>query len=131
MKKLGFSLAEVLFTLGIIGVVAAVTLPTLINNYREKETVTRLKKVYSTIQTAYNYTMMEEGPTKFWGALRGVETGGELVLLDKFSKYMHFTKLFRNHRRFFTYKHYFYLKKTQNSTGQKQFFLTGHLLCLI
>lgn len=92
MKK-GFSLAEVLLTLGIIGVIAAMTLPTLIANYKEKAAVTKLKKVYSTIQTAYNYTMMEEGPTKFWGALRGIETGGELVLLEKFSKYMKFSKI--------------------------------------
>lgn len=38
MKK-GFTLAEVLITLGIIGVVAALTLPSLITNYRKKETL--------------------------------------------------------------------------------------------
>ena len=37
MKK-GFTLAEVLITLGIIGVVAALTLPSLITNYRKKQT---------------------------------------------------------------------------------------------
>ena len=45
MKK-GFTLAEVLITLGIIGVVAALTLPSLITNYRKKQTVAQLKKVY-------------------------------------------------------------------------------------
>lgn len=35
MKK-AFTLAEVLITLGIIGVVAALTIPTLVNNYRKK-----------------------------------------------------------------------------------------------
>lgn len=44
MKKYAFTLAEVLITLGIIGVVAAMTLPTVVNKYREKETVTKLKK---------------------------------------------------------------------------------------
>ena len=34
--KRGFTLAEVLITLGIIGVVAALTIPTLINNYQKK-----------------------------------------------------------------------------------------------
>ena len=41
MKK-GFTLAEVLITLGIIGVVAALTLPSLITNYRKKQTVAQL-----------------------------------------------------------------------------------------
>ena len=41
----GFTLAEVLITLGIIGVVAALTVPTLIAEHRSKELETRLKKV--------------------------------------------------------------------------------------
>lgn len=54
MKKefFAFTLAEVLITLGIIGVVAAMTLPTLINNNRDKELVTRVKKTYSSISKA-------------------------------------------------------------------------------
>ena len=39
-----FTLAEVLITLGIIGIVAAMTMPSLIQNYQEKATVTRVKK---------------------------------------------------------------------------------------
>ena len=42
----GFTLAEVLMTLGIIGVVAAMTMPSLIANHQEKVTVTKVKKVY-------------------------------------------------------------------------------------
>lgn len=44
MKKIAFTLAEVLITLGIIGVVAAMTMPVLIQNQREKVVVTQLKK---------------------------------------------------------------------------------------
>lgn len=36
MKKLAFTLAEVLITLGIIGVVAAMTIPTLVTNADKK-----------------------------------------------------------------------------------------------
>ena len=43
MKK-AFTLAEVLITLGIIGVVAAMTMPSLIQNYKERETVSKVKK---------------------------------------------------------------------------------------
>lgn len=49
MKK-GFTLAEVLITLGIIGVVAAMTMPSLIANYQKKVYVTQLRKSISTIQ---------------------------------------------------------------------------------
>ena len=42
-----FTLAEVLITLAIIGVVAAMTIPTLISDFQEKVTVTKLQKVYS------------------------------------------------------------------------------------
>ena len=45
--KLGFTLAEILITLGIIGVVAAMTIPTLIENTRNKELQVQLKKTYS------------------------------------------------------------------------------------
>ena len=47
MKKRAFTLAEVLITLGIIGVVAALTLPSLISNYQKKVTAAKLKQTYS------------------------------------------------------------------------------------
>ena len=49
------TLAEVLITLGIIGVVAALTLPTLINNYQNTQYVTSLKKGY----TEFNEVLKE------------------------------------------------------------------------
>lgn len=49
----GFTLAEVLITIGIIGVVAALTLPTLINNHKRKVLESKFKKGYSTLQNAY------------------------------------------------------------------------------
>ena len=51
-KSSGFTLAEVLITLGIIGIVAAMTLPSLIGNYKEKVLVTQVKKTYSELQNA-------------------------------------------------------------------------------
>ena len=48
-RKIAFTLAEVLITLGIIGVVASLTLPSVIERHQKLETVTKLKKVYSTL----------------------------------------------------------------------------------
>ena len=53
-KRCAFTLAEVLITLGVIGVVAAMTLPSLIADYKEKELVTRAKRSYSVIMNAIN-----------------------------------------------------------------------------
>ena len=48
--RLGFTLAEVLITLGIIGVVAALTMPVLVANYSKKADVAKLKKAYTVIR---------------------------------------------------------------------------------
>ena len=65
-KKSAFTLAEVLITLGIIGVVAAMTLPALIQKQQTKETSARLKKFYSTIQQAIMLSETENGSVKYW-----------------------------------------------------------------
>ncbi len=48
----GFTLAEVLVTLGIIGVVSAMTVPTLMQNYQKKSYVVQLHKVYNELSQA-------------------------------------------------------------------------------
>lgn len=64
--KNGFTLAEVLITLGIIGVVAALTIPTLIGNYQKKEVPVRLQKMYNTLWGAISQAELENGPSEFW-----------------------------------------------------------------
>ncbi len=51
-KRYGFTLAEVLITLGIIGVVAAMTIPTLMNNTGDQEFKTGFKKVIAALNQA-------------------------------------------------------------------------------
>ena len=70
LPKVAFTLAEVLITLGIIGVVAAITIPTIVNHYKEKVTITKLKKLNSTFQNAFNLMRQEEfggGDASEWG----------------------------------------------------------------
>ena len=52
-RKYAFTLAEVLITLGIIGIVAALTLPTLLANYQKNVIKTQFKKAVSVIEQAY------------------------------------------------------------------------------
>lgn len=51
-KETGFTLAEVLITLGIIGVVAAITIPVLMNNIQDAQFKTAYKKAYSAASQA-------------------------------------------------------------------------------
>lgn len=65
MRK-GFTLAEVLITLGIIGIVAAMTLPTLINNYKKQEVSSKIKKFYTTMSQAVKLSEVDNGPVIYW-----------------------------------------------------------------
>ncbi len=60
-KELGFTLAEVLITLGIIGVVAAMTIPTLIHEYKIRQYRTGYLRTSSLIQNALKQTANEFG----------------------------------------------------------------------
>src|SRR5574344_1167569 len=73
-KLIGFTLAEVLITLGIIGVVAALTIPTLINSYQEKANVSKFLKTYAVLNQAYLMATNEYGPIEDWG-IQKTDTG--------------------------------------------------------
>lgn len=64
--KTAFTLAEVLITLGIIGVVASITLPAVITHIQNKGFVEGLKKNYAVIQAATSAIIAEEGSPKLW-----------------------------------------------------------------
>lgn len=64
-----FTLAEVLITLGIIGVVAAMTLPALIQKQQRLETSARLKKFYSVMNQAVVAAQSEYGDPMHWSKL--------------------------------------------------------------
>lgn len=60
MKK-AFTLAEILITLGIIGVVAAITISNLVANYQKKVTVERLKTAYNIFSNAIERAQEDYG----------------------------------------------------------------------
>lgn len=66
-KQNAFTLAEVLITIGIIGVVAAMTLPSLNQRLKDQKNISTLKKTYSVLQQATNMVISEhEGPEYWW-----------------------------------------------------------------
>ena len=62
-KKLGFTLAEVLITLGIIGVLAALTAPALVQNTGSAQVGPKLAKAVSTFEVANETMLTEKGLT--------------------------------------------------------------------
>ena len=61
MKK-GFTLAEVLITLAVIGVVAALTIPVLVQKYQKKQYYTSFMKLFNTFTNAVELSVSENGP---------------------------------------------------------------------
>lgn len=86
-KRLAFTLAEVLITLGIIGVVAALTIPTLINNIQDKAYITAWKKEYSTLNQAFALVLQDYG-----GTVKGYPSNNGSFSRDAFAKYLAVSK---------------------------------------
>ena len=86
--KNGFTLAEVLITLVIIGVIGALTVPSLIQNTRKQEYVSALKKTYSTLSQAAQMIIAEEGSPKGEGSWL---TDSD-ALYNMFKKYLNYAK---------------------------------------
>ena len=68
-KRKAFTLAEVLITLGVIGIVAALTLPTLIGKYQEKQWVTGFLRIYSLLDNAYRMAQIDNGTYEDWAGV--------------------------------------------------------------
>lgn len=84
-----FTLAEVLITLGIIGIVAAMTMPSLIANHKEKTAVAQLKKLNSLLSQAFLQIREEDG-----GGNLGYDTfnNSDVELMNRFGKYIKYQK---------------------------------------
>ena len=72
-RKIAFTLAEVLITLGIIGVVAAMTMPSLITAKQEKATISTIKKNYSIFANALLMAQNDNGELYTWGITKDAD----------------------------------------------------------
>lgn len=115
--KNGFTLAEVLITLGIIGVVAAMTLPALIQNNRNSVVETRLKKFYTTFNQAIMLAEADYGDKVYWyndiGGVELDEEGNPIVETAEIDKW--FQKYFSK---------FIVIKKKINVSGTTRYYLS-------
>ncbi len=81
-KKIGFTLAEVLITLAVIGVVAALTIPTLVQNYKKKVVETKLSQFYTMMNQAVKLSEIDNGEQSTW-----LPNSGDYSIEEYFNKY--------------------------------------------
>lgn len=77
-----FTLSEVLITLSIIGIIAAITLPSLMQRYKRYEVALKLKKFYITLNQAFLMATVEYGDMEIWefpSEQNNCEQAGEFV----------------------------------------------------
>ena len=65
MKK-AFTLAEVLITLTIIGVIAVLTIPNLMQKWEDQQTISGVKEAYSILNHAFKLSIVENGELTSW-----------------------------------------------------------------
>jgi len=91
MNKSAFTLAEILITLGIIGVVAALTISQLVQNYKQNSTATKLQSTVSMLNQALIRASEENGTPDTWGL-----TGYETDIVDVYLKpYLNIVKEYK------------------------------------
>lgn len=85
-----FTLSEVLIALAVIGIVAALTIPELIQNYKKTAVETKLKQFYAMANQAIQLSEIDNGPKESWefksaGCTSGYE---EICLRTFFERYL-------------------------------------------
>ena len=116
IRKAAFTLAEVLITLGIIGIVAALTMPALIANYKNKVFATQTKKTYSTILNAMNRWQYEAGASDYAGIFIQTKTTEELA--NEFFSYLNIAQICKSGSSDCAPEYYKYPKAKNDGKGK-------------
>ena len=92
VKCVAFTLAETLVVMGIIGVVAALTIPNLNQSTGDREKVAKLKKIYSNLEDAFGRATAIYGPIDEW--FSNVPAGMDTVtrMGDRLTEFMKVSK---------------------------------------
>lgn len=93
-KNKAFTLAETLVVMGIIGVVAALTIPNLSSSTANKENVARVQKAYSTLNEAFERVQAEYGNIQRWPS-RDFDWNGDNatdIFANRMSEYLKVSK---------------------------------------
>ena len=89
MKKFGFTLAEVLITLGIIGVVAALTAPALVMSSRNEANAAKLSVVMSNLENAFTNMLVTEGVDSLFQTRLWQNVNNRAAFAGNLGRYLH------------------------------------------
>ena len=89
MKKLGFTLAEVLITLGIIGVVAALTAPALVMSSRNEANAAKLSVTLSNLENAFTNMIVSEGVDNLFQTEAWNQVANRRAFAGNIGRYLH------------------------------------------
>ena len=92
VKAIAFTLAETLVVMGIIGVVAALTIPNLNQSTGDREKVAKLKKVYSNLEDAFGRATAVYGPIEEWFINLPEDVTTHQRLADRMTEFMKISK---------------------------------------
>ena len=92
VKAYAFTLAETLIVIGIIGVVAALTLPNLNHATGDKETATRLMKAYSMLNEANDRAVATYGPLSSWNWDSCGDGDSEVCYMTRLGEFLKISK---------------------------------------
>ena len=105
----GFTLTEVIITLTILGVVAVLTVPNIVQRYNERVTVTKLRKAYSTVNNVLTIAQLEHGPISTWDIGESATAEGARKIYKIIEPYFKIKKYCDNNMGECTYNGYYKL----------------------
>ena len=91
-KALAFTLAETLIVMGIIGVVAALTIPNLNSSTADKEKVAKVKKIYQNLGDAFGRAQAVYGPYDEWEQLDSTSVAQTTRFGERMTEFMKVSK---------------------------------------
>ena len=93
MKKTGFTLAEVLISLAIVGVVSAIAIPTFVSNTQAQSNVAKLSTVASALENALTTMIASEAAIDLTDTTFGKEYSKSIsTALGELSKFLKFSE---------------------------------------
>lgn len=92
IKSAALTLAEVIIVMGILGLLAEITLPVLISNVQDQAAVAAIRKSYSTFAQAYSLATQDNGTIDQWGLVGGGTGSDGKLVLDTLAPYLNLTK---------------------------------------
>lgn len=91
-KRFGFTLAEVLITLGIIGIVASMTIPIIMNNIQNQQFKSQMRKTYSILSEAHQLLKTENSGSFAYSISTCSGDGDNSCFKDALKTKLHFIK---------------------------------------